>query len=123
MEYNILNYRTYTVVHEKQYNVTMVEDSSRSTIYVHLNTNNGQGLIAKDEAHALFQKNILSRRFREMANTSSDVYRRTQSMQLTELLCFDGIYHQHQTGKARIYKLSAGAKIVYNDYCTHVIEN
>ncbi len=43
-------------VEDKQSTVIVVEDSSRSGMYEHLKTNNGQGLIAKDEAHAFFQK-------------------------------------------------------------------
>ena len=42
-------------VEEKQNTVIVVEDSSRSGMYEHLKTNNGQGIIAKDEAHAFFQ--------------------------------------------------------------------
>ena len=187
-------------VEEKQNTVIVVEDSSRSGIYEHLKTNNGQGLIAKDEAHAFFQKilcctgrnngkelnsellckfhdgkpwlitkgrkgkrdgpketgvafcgasqprSFLSRGvFVKMANAGDGLLERImiaapkpnllpprevqtfieelRATQLTELSrVFDGIYHQHQTGEARIYELSAGAKIVYNDYCTRVIE-
>lgn len=43
-------------VEEKQNTVIVVEDSSRSGLYEHLKTTQGQGLLAKDEAHAFFQK-------------------------------------------------------------------
>ena len=46
-------------VEEKQNTIIVVEDSSRSGLYEHLKTTGGQGLLAKDEAHAFFQK-ILS---------------------------------------------------------------
>lgn len=43
-------------VEEKQNTVIVVEDSSRNGLYEHLKTTKGQGLLAKDEAHAFFQK-------------------------------------------------------------------
>ena len=46
-------------VEEKQETVIVIEDSSRSGLYEHLKSTQGQGLLAKDEAHAFFQK-ILS---------------------------------------------------------------
>ena len=187
-------------VEEKQNTVIVVEDSSRNSMYEHLKTHNGQGLIAKDEAHAFFQKllscsgcnngkeinsellckfhdgkpwmitkgrkgkhdgpkvtgvvfcgasqprSFLSRGvFERMANAGDGLLERImiavpkpnllppsrvqeyieqlRATQLTELSCvFDGIYHQHQTGEARIYELSADAKAMFNDYCSRVIE-
>ena len=186
-------------VEEKQNTVIVVEDSSRSEMYEHLKTNNGQGIIAKDEAHAFFQKllscsggnngkesnsellckfhdgkpwlvtkgkgkrdgpkeigvafcgasqprSFLSRDvFVKMCkagdgllerimiaapkpnllppNKVQEFIERLRATQLTELSCvFDGIYHQHQIGEARIYELSAEANASYNDYCSRVIE-
>lgn len=43
-------------VEDKQNTVIVVEDSSRSGLYEHLKRTKGQGLLAKDEAHAFFQK-------------------------------------------------------------------
>ena len=42
---------------------------------------------------------------------------------MTELSrVFDGIFTQHMSGESRIYKLSNRAKIVYNEYCSQVVE-
>ena len=46
-------------VEEKQNTVIVVEDSSRNGMYEHLKTHNGQGLIAKDEAHAFFSEIVI----------------------------------------------------------------
>ena len=35
---------------------------------------------------------------------------------------FDGIFMQHMSGESRIYELSNRAKIVYNEYCSQVVE-
>ena len=35
---------------------------------------------------------------------------------------FDGIFTQHMSGESRIYELSNRAKIVYNEYCSRVVE-
>ena len=43
-------------VEDKQNTVIVVEDSSRNGLYEHLKSTQGQGLLAKDEAHAFFQK-------------------------------------------------------------------
>ena len=43
-------------VEEKQETIIVIEDSSRSGLYEHLKSTGGQGFLAKDEAHAFFQK-------------------------------------------------------------------
>ena len=56
-------------------------------------------------------------------NKVQEFIEKLRATHLTELSrVFDSIYHQHQTGEARIYELSPGAKTVYNEYCSRVIE-
>ncbi len=35
---------------------------------------------------------------------------------------FDRIFTQHQSGEARIYELSVTAEVVYNEYCSQLVE-
>ena len=46
-----------------------------------------------------------------------------EATQLTELSrVFDAVFSTHQSGEARIYGLSNEAKVVYNEYCSQVVE-
>ncbi len=187
-------------VEEKQETVVVIEDSSRSGLHEHLKTTQGQGLLAKDEAHTFFQK-ILSCNGRDngkelnseilckfhdgkpwlmtkgrqgkrdgpretgvafcgasqphsflskcvfvrMAKAGDglleriimaapmpnllpprEVQQHIEQLEATGVKelsrVFDGIFTQHQSGEARIYELSVTAKVVYNEYCSQVVE-
>ena len=187
-------------VEEKQETVVVIEDSSRSGLHEHLKTTQGQGLLAKNEAHAFFQK-ILSCNGRDNGKELNseilckfhdvkpwlmtkgrqgkrngpretgvafcgasqprsflskgvfvrlakpgdglleriimavpmpnllpprEVQQHIEQLEATGVKelsrVFDGIFTQHQSGEARIYELSVTAKVVYNEYCSQVVE-